>query len=341
MEEIKEKEERLRGEIINTGRRLYEQRLVSGRSGNLSARIGKNEFLITATLTNLGKLRQDDIIRVDLSSEAHKQNERLSTEFPLHSHIYESLHNVSRIIHCHPPLTNAYFSLYDTLELLTFETKLFLGSVPIIYQSTPTITDTQKVIDSLKNNNIIVIRNHGAVAIGSNFTEALYLIETLEEAVRMTGLKRLFEKKKLNSFEERLREDLSSPISKDKYEMFSTEHIKAIVDLVNKDKFMAQKGKELDLTLCLAIKLEGEEKKVYKFNFERGKITNLEYDDNASFVISAPANVWQAIFLGKLDPFVATTQGKMKLLKGEFGKLSRWYVPFSRLFELFKEVEIK
>jgi len=57
-------------------------------------------------------------------------------------------------------------------------------------------------------------------------------------------------------------------------------------------------------------------------------------------VISAPTDVWELVFLGKLDPFVATMQGKMKL-KGELGKLSRWYVPFSRLFELFKQVKIK
>jgi putative sterol carrier protein len=57
-------------------------------------------------------------------------------------------------------------------------------------------------------------------------------------------------------------------------------------------------------------------------------------------VISAPWNVWEAVFLGKLDPFVATTQGRMQL-KGQLGQLSRWYVPFSRLFELFKQVKIK
>jgi hypothetical protein len=46
------------------------------------------------------------------------------------------------------------------------------------------------------------------------------------------------------------------------------------------------------------------------------------------------------VFSGKLDPFVATTQGRMKL-KGDLGKLSRWYVPFSRLFELFRQVKIQ
>ncbi|MFH0790582.1 MAG: SCP2 sterol-binding domain-containing protein, partial [Candidatus Omnitrophota bacterium] len=79
---------------------------------------------------------------------------------------------------------------------------------------------------------------------------------------------------------------------------------------------------------------------VYKFNFEKGRVVKLDSDEDAPFVISAPTDVWEMVFLGKVDPFVATMQGKMKL-KGELGKLSRWYVPFSRLFELFKQVKIK
>ncbi len=143
---------------------------------------------------------------------------------------------------------------------------------------------------------------------------------------------------KINSFleDKSLKDDLAG---NNAYPMFSKEHIQAIVDLVNKDEFILKKGQELDLTLQLAIKLD-EEDKVYKFNFEKGRIPKLDLDDNAPFVISAPANVWELVFLGKLEPFVATMQGKMKL-KGDIGKLSKWYVPFSRLFELFKKVRIK
>ena len=121
--------------------------------------------------------------------------------------------------------------------------------------------------------------------------------------------------------------------------MFSRPHIQAIVDLVNKDEFIAQKGKELDLTMQLAIKLD-DSNDVFKFCFEQGKIVKLDTDSQAPFVISAVAAVWEQVFLGKLDSFVAVTQGKMKL-SGQLGQLSKWYVPFNRLFALFREVRIK
>ena len=58
------------------------------------------------------------------------------------------------------------------------------------------------------------------------------------------------------------------------------------------------------------------------------------------FITTFIALVCVVIILGKLNSFVAVTQGKMKL-KGQLGQLAKWYVPFNRLFELFKQVKIK
>lgn len=330
------KEKTLRDEIINIGKKLYDLRLVVAHSGNLSAKLDEQKILITATGAGLGDLNSEDIIKVDLFNSQETKNPRLTTEFPLHSQIYQNFSQNRVVIHCHPSLTNAYFAVYADLKALTFESKLYLGNIPVVEQDTPAITQPESVIDNLKNNNLVVIKNHGIVSIGNNFKYALYLIEMLEEAVKTVAVARIFKKEILDDLDKGLKENLSSDNA---YLMFSPEHIQRIVDLVNKDEFISQKGKELDLTLKLAIALDGYDK-VYKFNFEKGKITKIEFDQDAPFVISAPIEVWEAVFLGKSDPFVATLQSKMKL-KGELGKLSQWYVPFSRLFELFKQVKIK
>lgn len=338
------KEKALGNQIIAIGKKLYALRLVVAHSGNLSARLDDRHILVTATGASLGTLIRQDIIKMNLLTETVsesigkvglKLNKNPTSEFPLHSLIYKNfLHRV--IIHCHPTLINAYFAIYPDLKALTFETKLYLGEIPVVQQDTPSITQPQLVIEALKRNNLVVVKNHGVVAVADKFSDALYLIEALEEAVKLAAVARLFKKDILDGLDKGLQENLSSDRA---YLMFSREHIQAIVDLVNKDEFIAKNGRELDLTLQYAIRLDGLDK-VYKFVFEKGKIVKLEFDDNAPFVASASSAVWEMIFLGKLDPFVATTQGKMKL-KGELGKLSRWYVPFSRLFELFKQVKIK
>lgn len=337
------KEKALRDEIINIGKKLYDLRLVVGRSGNLSARLDENTILITATGSSLGNLSSDEIIRVDLKNADDLNNKRLTTEFTLHRLAYENFPHKT-IIHCHPTLINAYFAVCPELKTLTFESKLYLKNIPVVEQDTPAITKPELIIEALKSSNLVVAKNHGVVSAADKFSDCLYMIETLEEAIKVAATARLFKKDVLDDLDKAFKESLSQDTA---YLMFSKEHIQAIVDLVNQDEFIAKKGAELDLTLKLAIKLDsstslraGGHDKVYKFNFEKGKIVKLDFDDDAPFVISAPVDAWELVFLGKLDPFVAVMQSKMKL-KGEIGKLSRWYVPFSRLFELFKQVRIK
>lgn len=329
-------EQELKLEIIQVGKRLYAAGLAVAKSGNLSARIDDENILITASGTALGQLKEGDIVKVNLADGKAEAGLIPSSELPLHSLIYKNL-PAKVVIHCHPPLINGYFAVAKALKAMSFETKFYLGDVPVIPQQTPTVTDPGPVIAELKSNNLVVLKNHGTVAIADKFEDALSITEALEEAVKSAAVGRLFDKDLLDELDTALKDDLkrNEPV----YRMFSPEHIKAIVNLVNKDEFIAQKGKELDLTVKLAIKLD-DSGEVFKFNFEKGKIVKLETDSDAPFIISAPRPVWEQVFLGKLDSFVAVTQGKMKL-SGQLGQLSKWYVPFSRLFALFKEVKIK
>ena len=325
----------LRKEIIEVGKRLYAGGLAVAKSGNLSARLDGENILITGTGTFLGQLKESDIVKVNLTSGKFAGDLKPSSELPLHSLVYKNF-PAKVVVHCHPPLINGYFAVAKTLKAMSFETKFYLGDIPVVPQETPTVTDTAPVIAALKSNNLVVLKNHGTVAIGDNFADALAVSEALEEAVKSAAIARLLDKDVLDDLDSVLKDDLKRTQSV--YKMFSQEHIQAIVDLVNKDAFIAQKGKELDLTVKLAIKLDNSDA-VFKFNFEKGRIVKLDTDSDAPFVISAPAPVWEQVFLGKLDSFVAVTQGKMKL-SGQLGQLSKWYVPFNRLFALFKEVKI-
>jgi len=325
----------IKKEIIKVGARLYQANLAVAKSGNISARLDEKHILITATGTSLGNLRNQDIVKVNLETGAPCGTINPSSELPLHSLVYKNF-KAKTVIHCHPPLINGYFAVTDDLKALTFETKFYLGNVPVVPQETPTVTKPEAVIVALKTNNLVVLKNHGTVAIADKFQDGLNITEALEEAVRSAAVARLFKKDLLDDLDKATKEDLNKGIA---YPIFSREHIQAIVDLVNKDDFIATKGKELGLTLQLAIKLD-DTGSAFKFNFENGKIVRLDNDANAPFVISAPRVVWEQVFLGKLDSFVAVTQGKMKL-QGQLGQLSKWYVPFTRLFAIFKQVKFR
>lgn len=329
------REKELKQEISAVGKKVHVLRMVAGTSGNISCRMSDEKILITATATALGELSPEDIVCVDLADPARAPAKKPTTELPLHSLIYRNFpHQV--VIHCHPALTNGYFCVYSDIKALTFETKLYLNSVPVVAQETPAVTKPEEVVEALGSSNIVVLKNHGVVSVGKTFREALNLIEMLEDAVKTASVARLYKKEILDDLDRSLKEEFASAQA---YALFSREHIQAIVDRVNADELIRTKGRELGLSMQYAIRMEGSPL-VHKFTFEEGRIVRLDADAEAPFVASAPEAVWEMVFLGKLDPFVAVTQGKMKL-KGDLGKLSRWYVPLSRLFQIFKQVPIR
>jgi L-fuculose-phosphate aldolase len=189
-----EKERNCSREIIAVGKKLYDRFLVVGRSGNISSRLGPESLLITATGSTLGALSASDIVKVDLSGRGHRgASPAPSSELPMHSLIYRSLPD-QKIIHCHPPLTNAYFAVYPSLKELIHETRFCLGTVLVIPQKTVTVTDPRPVIEALKKNKLVVLQNHGVVAVADRFEDAFFLIETLESAVHIVAVARLFKR---------------------------------------------------------------------------------------------------------------------------------------------------
>ncbi|MFA5099550.1 MAG: class II aldolase/adducin family protein [Candidatus Omnitrophota bacterium] len=207
---MKATEQALRQDIILTGKKLYSRSLVVAKSGNLSARLDKDTMLITATATSLGALKARDIVRVSISQGPQDSGCRPSSEFPLHSMIYRNF-GCQRVIHCHPPLTNAYFAVYPRLVDLIFETKHSIGDIPVVKQYTVTVTKPKPVIAALRKNRIVVLRNHGVVAIDNDFIEAFYGVEALESAVEVAAVARLFKKNILDDLDTCLCMKLKEP----------------------------------------------------------------------------------------------------------------------------------
>ncbi|MCK4881484.1 MAG: SCP2 sterol-binding domain-containing protein, partial [Candidatus Omnitrophica bacterium] len=121
--------------------------------------------------------------------------------------------------------------------------------------------------------------------------------------------------------------------------LFSQEQIDDIVKIVNDDPQMKDLGAQTKMTMDLAVQLE-ETGATYSFSFENGRIAKVGNDTGAEFLISATENIWRAVFNREIDPFVATTQKKMNL-KGDFAKISKWYAPCSRIFELWGAVPVE
>jgi len=197
----------VKDQIIRAGKKLYARSLVVAKSGNISARLDSDTILITAGGTSLGALTRGDIVKVDLTRGFVPGSRRPSSEFPLHAMIYKKT-ACSRILHCHPQLTNAYFAVFSSLKEIIFETRYTLGQVPVVSQQTVTVENPRPVAEALAKNPIVVLKNHGVVAVGDDFMEPFYLIEALESAVEVAAVARLFKKDILDGLDTCLKKRL-------------------------------------------------------------------------------------------------------------------------------------
>ncbi len=338
-----ELKETIKKNMIAVGRLLWEKELATGLNGNMSVKVDDQHILLTGSKTCLGLLHDQDILLMNLDGQVIDEG-MISTEALLHTDIYKNVPSVKSVLHTHTTFANAYFSELDVLSPRNFESKLYLGEVRSIPQDTPSVTDTAPVLSALKENNVLVLKNHGIVAAGEDLFDCFLLVQCLEEAVKVECFSRLFKPKApLNntglSAGSKKTEEPGAAAPGKKYKLFSQEQIDQIVQVVNADKQLKDMGEKTQMTMELAVKLN-ETDRVYSFQFENGRIVRVGHNTDAEFLISASAKVWLAVFNRQIDPFVATTQKKMHL-KGDYARISKWYAPCSRIFELWQQVPVE
>ncbi len=327
----------LDSEIIRWGKLLFERRLISGWGGNLSCRVNENNFLITGQHAPLGFLTPEDIVELDADAKPVKKAQRPSSETPMHMAVYAGT-DAQAIVHVHPPLVLAFSLNHDSFAPLSFEEKYTIGEVAIIAQDTPTVTKPEKVVEALKYSPVAIIKGHGTVAIGKNFQEAFLFTDLLEEAVRCQFFKDgVFANREVAS--QPVKETLVAGAG-GLYVLFSKEHMAALVEVANGDGEFRKFGADTELTTTLTLHLE-ESDAAWTVNFLGGAITDLSQRSDGEFLISGQEQWWSAVFSNKIDAFLATQQGKLKLKRGELAQLSRWYKPFQRAFALWQTIPIQ
>lgn len=324
----------LEREIIKWGRSLFERKLISGWGGNISSRAGGGRFLITGQHAPLGFLTPRDLVEINREGRAIKKKQQPSSETPLHLAVYKGT-EARTIIHVHPPAVLAFSLGQRSFVPVSFEEKYTIGEVPILAQETPTVTETEKVVEELRLHPVIILQGHGTVAVGKDLKEAFLLTDLLEEAVHCQFLK--------NDGSSPAPDPLSPPIRSPRekaYILFSQEHMAAMTDEANSDLEFLNLGRDGGLTTSLTL-LSEDSDACWTFHFDQGKITRLEAGGEGEFVIRGKREWWEAVFNNRLDPFMATQQGKLRLARGELWKLSRWFKPFRRGFTIWQTIPIR
>ena len=174
----------LRRALVEYGRICYERGLLRSNDGNLSVRMDRGRILITPTGKCKGRMRTTEILRLDMHSKAPSRRSvlRPSSETPMHLEVYRQRSDVRAVIHAHPPFATAL-----TVASLPFpddilpEAALLLGHVPVTNYAIPSSTETAEAIRPwIRDHNVLLLRQHGALTCGIDLEEALLNMERLE-----------------------------------------------------------------------------------------------------------------------------------------------------------------
>jgi L-fuculose-phosphate aldolase len=180
----------LRLAIIDAGRICYSNGLMHGNNGNISVRLGNDRIVITPSRLCKGRMDPEDLLIIDLDGAIIKSDSvrkrKFSSEAPMHLEIYRQRADVRAVIHAHPihvtALTVAGIPFPDDVLPEVLEE---LGQVPTTRFTLPnSLAAAEAIQEYIKNHNVVLLRNHGAITYAHDLEQALDYMELLESVAK-------------------------------------------------------------------------------------------------------------------------------------------------------------
>jgi L-ribulose-5-phosphate 4-epimerase len=178
--------QRARETVVLYGRRLQAEGLVHWTSGNVSLRVVGDAGLIamTPTDTPYDTMQPEDVCIVRSDGSIVDGRRAPTSEFPLHTLVYQRRAEVGAIVHAHSRAAMTMAALGWTLPpILTGFVEAAGGAVTTVRYSrpgTPEMADF--TADALSDRGACFLRHHGLLAIGATIERAFKAAAVTEAA---------------------------------------------------------------------------------------------------------------------------------------------------------------
>jgi L-fuculose-phosphate aldolase len=171
----------LRGELVQTARRMSELGLTPGMSGNVSVRT-PGGFLVTPSGMPYGDLAPHDLVEVRLDGSLRPGQRAPSTEWRLHRDIFAARADAHAIVHTHSLFCTTVACLRRPIPAIHYMVVLSGGDeIPCAEYATfgsPELATS--VVRALGAGHACLMANHGMVALGPTLPAALKLAAEVE-----------------------------------------------------------------------------------------------------------------------------------------------------------------
>jgi L-fuculose-phosphate aldolase len=162
----------VRDEVVRVCRELVSAGLVTGTSGNVSARAG-DLVVVTPSGLDYAELTADLVGVHKLDGTPVEAALLPTSELPLHLAVYAAT-DAAAIVHTHPVAATALTAVADELPAVHYLVAMFGGPVPVApYATYGSVELASNVVKALRGRTACLMANHGAVTIGPDLPTAL------------------------------------------------------------------------------------------------------------------------------------------------------------------------
>lgn len=184
-------------ELITAAKHLDQKGIVNAIEGNISLR-RDGLIYVTPSGKNKAFLTEDMIAVVDENGNQLAGTCRPTSELKMHLQVYQMRKDVNGIVHAHPACLAAHAVCGLPVRTKAYaELMTVYGSFEVAPYGRPGTDDIWKGIEPLlRNSNVILLENHGALAVGPDVMQAMNHMEAAEAIARVLITSRLLGKEK-------------------------------------------------------------------------------------------------------------------------------------------------
>ena len=181
---------RLRQALCRIGALCYQKGFIAGADGNLSARLTDGSVLVTPAGAMKGFLEPHHLAHVDLEGRELDGGPSPSSEIGIHLVCYHERPDARAVVHAHPPHAVALSIAGVDQQLPVIpEIIVSIGGTPTAPYATPGTAELPESIRSLvRCSDTLIMKNHGAVCLGSNLMDAFKKLDMVEHTARILWL---------------------------------------------------------------------------------------------------------------------------------------------------------
>lgn len=177
----------IRVELCDYSARLKQRGLTSSTGGNVSYRVD-GDMWISPTGCVMDELEVEDWVKVNLETgDVYPHPSRPSSEVVMHREILLARPDINSIFHSHPAHVIALSLLGIELKPIGSESPVVFGDcVPLVPYEIPTSPLLAHAVTKYaRDYDVMVLENHGLVALGKSNREAYNRTELAEELAKI------------------------------------------------------------------------------------------------------------------------------------------------------------